>query len=168
MLLKRSTFRRFQKHLPFYVVYCVGDYSFNKWKVAWMEQQDPASFRCSVVTDESSSVLPNRRIVPDHKLYFIDVKNKGEAHYVAAVLNSHPVRTWLGGFLHGKQIATTIFEFMRVPKFNPKNRDHLRLAQISLRAHKARAKSFSTSFLPRESEDELSELVRAILRYPPA
>ena len=162
MLLKRSTFRRFQKHLPFYVIYCVGDYSFNKWKVAWMEQQDPASFRCSVVTDETHSVLPNRRIIPDHKLYFIDVKNKIEAHYVAAVLNSHPVRTWLGGFLHGKQIATTIFEFMRVPNFDPQDPNHIRLSEISLKAHKARGRAFSTAFLSLEEEAELSTLVRSI------
>jgi len=162
MLLKRSTFRRFQKHLPFYVIYCVGDYSFNKWKVAWMEQQDPASFRCSVVTDETHSMLPNKRIIPDHKLYFIDVKNKSEAHYVAAVLNSHPVRTWLGGFLHGKQIATTIFEFMRVPSFDSQNPNHIRLSEISLKAHKARGRAFSTAFLSLEEEAELSTLVRSI------
>ena len=45
-LVRRSTYRRYQTHLPFYVIYCVGPYSFRKWKVVWMEQQDPNSFRC--------------------------------------------------------------------------------------------------------------------------
>lgn len=164
LLVKRSTFRRFQKHLPFYVIYCVGDYSFKKWKVAWMEQQDPASFRCAVVGEQASSEVPHKTIVPDHKLYFIDAKSRNEAHYVAAFLNSHPVRTWLGGFLHGKQIATTIFEFMRVPKFDPNDSNHLRLAQISVEAQKARTKNFSTKLLSQENEKELTELVRAVAR----
>ncbi|HET7062618.1 MAG TPA: N-6 DNA methylase [Nitrosospira sp.] len=162
LLLKRSTYRRFQKHLPFYVIYCVGDYSFKKWKVAWMEQQDPASFRCAVVADQPPSALPHKVVVPDHKLYFIDAESKNEAHYVAAYLNSHPVRTWLGGFLHGKQIATTIFEFMRVPKFDPEDPNHVRISEISLQAHKTRTKNFSTKPLSEEYEKELAELVRAV------
>ena len=68
LLENRSTYKRYQKHLPFYVIYCVGGYSFNRWKVAWLEQQDPASFRCAVMTDNSQSIVPNKRIVPDHKL----------------------------------------------------------------------------------------------------
>lgn len=162
LLVKRATYRRYQKHLPFYVIYCVGDYSFGKYKVAWMEQQDPALFRCSVITDAQPDGTPNRRIVPDHKLYFVDVDTGDEAHYLAAVLNSHPVRTWLGGFLHGKQIATTIFEFMRVPKFDQANATHHQLALISLAAHKSRTGTWTTDFLEPKQEDVLTALVRSI------
>lgn len=162
LLVKRATYRRYQKHLPFYVIYCVGDYSFRKHKVAWMEQQDPAMFRCSVITDAKPDGTPNRRIVPDHKLYFVDADTQEEAHYLAAFLNSRPVRTWLGGFLHGKQIATTIFEFMHVPKFDQTNETHRQLAAISLAAHKSRAGTWTTDFLAPKQEDELTELVRSI------
>lgn len=162
LLVKRSTYKRYQKHLPFYVIYCVGDYSFRKWKVAWMEQQDPSSFRCSVISDAPSSITPNKRIVPDHKLYYVDCNTHEEAHYLAAYLNSHPVRTWLGGFLHGKQIATTIFEFMQVPKFDENNEVHRRLALISLTAQKHRAGTLNADFLAQEHEEELTTLVRSI------
>ena len=162
LLEKRSTYRRYQDHLPFYVIYCVGEYSFRKWKVAWMEQQDPASFRCSVIADSRSSITPNKRVVPDHKLYFVDADTREEAHYLAGYLNSHPVRTWLGGFLHGKQIATTVFEFMHVPKYDENNADHRRLALISLTAHRHRAGSLNTNFLAPEQEEQLTALVRTI------
>ena len=69
---------------------------------------------------EAGSLVPNKIVIPDHKLYFANVDSREEAHFLAAYLNSRPVREWLGGFLHGRQIATTVFEFMRVPKFDQK------------------------------------------------
>jgi hypothetical protein len=83
-----------------------------------MEQQDPTAFRAAVVSTDPSAVLPNALIVPDHKLYFASFTSEKEAHYVCGFLNSMPVRTWLGGFLLGKQIGTTVFEFMNVPLYD--------------------------------------------------
>lgn len=162
LLMRRSTYKRYQTHLPFYVIYCVGNYSFGKWKVAWMEQQDPKEFRCAVISGDPDSLLPNKCTVPDHKLYFANLSSKDEAHYLAAFLNSHPVRTWLGGFLHGKQIGTTIFEFMHVPKFETDNEDHRRLAAISLASHETRMGGNTKAVLNQEQEAELSRLVRRI------
>jgi hypothetical protein len=162
LLENRSTYRRYQKHLPFYVIYCVGGYSFNKWKVAWLEQQDPSSFRCAVVSEHQYSVVPNRLIVPDHKLYFVDASSQEEAHYLCAYLNAHPVRAWLGGFLHGKQIGTTIFEFMKVPRFDVKSVEHRRLAEVSLTAHKLRRNRVDAGYLSDELERELIGLVKRV------
>ncbi len=167
LLIKRSTYRRYQKHLPFYVIYCVGDYTFRKWNLTWMEQQAPSRFRCAVVSDDLSSVVPNKRFVPDHKLYFAHLDSEEEAHFLCAYLNAHPVRTWLGGFLHGKQIGTTVFDFMYVPQFDSKNRDHKRLALISLQAHKQRAGTREAGFLSADFEDELTEIVQGIARNSP-
>ncbi len=162
LLVRRSTYRRYQTHLPFYVIYCVGSYSFRTWKVAWMEQQNPSAFRCAVLSDDPKSLVPNKRIIPDHKLYFADLATKGEAHFLCAYLNSHPVRTWLGGFLHGKQIGTSIFEFMRAPQFDPEDSDHRRLGAISLEAHKERVGTCDGQLLRSELEEELTQLVRRI------
>ncbi len=49
-----------------------------------------------LVRDEFA--LPNRVIVPDHKLYLASVGSLEEAHYLCAFLNSRSVRVWLGGF----------------------------------------------------------------------
>ena len=37
ILRNRSSYKRYQRHLPFYVIYCVGGYSFNPYKFVWME-----------------------------------------------------------------------------------------------------------------------------------
>jgi hypothetical protein len=115
-----------------------------------------------VLSDDPGSLVPNKRTAPDHKLYFTDLKSKEEAHYLCAYLNSHPVRTWLGGFLNGKQIGTSIFEFMQVPLFAPDNPEHQRLSAISLEAHASRLGGRGTGPLDKVLEDELTQLVRSV------
>jgi len=100
-------------------------------------------------------------MIPDHKLYFAEVSSRNEPHYLATFLNSRPVRTWLSKFLHGKQIATTIFEFVRVPQFEPINPDHQRLLAISVAAHR-RAGTQDAGFLADVLEEELTTLVHRI------
>ena len=164
ILRRRSSYKRYQSHLPFYVIYCVGEYSFNKFKVVWMEQQNPSSFRASVVSTRRADMLPNTLVLPDHKLYFASFDNAGEAHYVCGFLNSRPARTWLGGFLLGKQIGTTVFEHMKVPLYDRSNSDCVSIARISRSAHKARGISRRRGFLAEEREQELSECVRNVCR----
>jgi hypothetical protein len=162
ILTRRSTYRRYQRHLPFYVIYCVGEYTFAPWKVVWMEQQDPGSFRCAVVSEHAGSLLPNRLLIPDHKLYFAALSSPEEAHFLCAYLNSQPVRAWLGGFLHGKQIGTSVLEFMCVPMFDPTDDAHTRLVEISRQAHEERIGTRLKGPLPPVLEAELAAIVRDI------
>lgn len=162
ILSNRSSYKRYQRHLPFYVIYCIGHYSFSPYKVAWMEQQDPGSFRAAVVSHDSDSVVPNQLIVPDHKLYFAALDSAAEARYLCGFLNSLPVRIWLGGFLLGKQIGTTIFEHMKVPLFKPDDDTCNAIASISERAHANRSGTKNKAFLDQEIEEVLTEYVREV------
>jgi hypothetical protein len=162
LLLSRSSYKRYQKHLPFYVIYCVGEYTFMPYRVAWMEQQDPYNFRATVVSERSASIIPNKLLIPDHKLYFASLSSESESHYLCGFLNAPPIRIWLGGFLLGKQIATSIFEYMKVPKFEPTNPLHIRIAEISKEAHKDRIASYSKDVLQNNIEEELSNLIMQI------
>jgi hypothetical protein len=164
ILRNRATFRRYQSHLPFYVIYCVGDYTFSPYKVAWMEQQDPGAFRATVLSRDNRSELPNKAIVPDHKLYFASIETAMEAHYLCGFLNSQPVRTWLGGFLLGKQIGTAIFEHMRVPAFQRRNSACKVIAAISRASHIARRNLTTSQFLDNRTEASLTEAVRKVCR----
>ncbi len=101
-------------------------------------------------------------MVPDHKLYLADLDSKEEAHFLCAYLNSHPVRTWLGGFLHGKQIGTSIFELMYVPRLQLDNSQHQRLVAISLESHKERAETRNAEPLCSELEEDPTRLVRRV------
>lgn len=162
VLSKRSSYKRYQSHLPFYVVYCVGEYSFSPFKVVWMEQQNPAAFRAAVVSADSTAVLHNALIVPDHKLYFASLASEDEAHYICGFLNSLPVRTWLGGFLLGKQIGTTVFEFMNVPVYDGSDKDCVAITRISKNAHRSRIGSQNNRFLDDGTEAQLSRHVQVV------
>lgn len=166
ILWNRSSYKRYQRRrcLPFYVVYCIGDYSFKPYKVVWMEQQDPGSFRAGVVSHDNHSVVPNQLIIPDHKLYLAALDSATEAHYLCGFLNSLPVRTWLGGFLLGKQIGTSIFEHMKVPLFKPDDDTCNAIATISKRAHANRNGTKNKAFLNPEVEEALAECVRTCVR----
>ena len=162
ILRNRSSYKRYQRHLPFYVIYCVGGYSFSPYKVVWMEQQAPGAFRASVVHRDENSLVPNKLVVPDHKLYFTSFDTAIEAHYLCGFLNSLPVRTWLGGFLLGKQIGTTIFEHMNVPKFDTENDASLHIAAVSEFMHNKRRGTKNKDFLEHGMEKELAEYVRKV------
>jgi hypothetical protein len=164
ILLRRSSYKRYQRHLPFYVIYCVGDYTFAPYKVVWMEQQDPRSFRACVISSSENGLIPNGLIVPDHKLYFAALNSMDEAHYLCGFLNSSVVRTWLGGFLHGKQIGTTIFEYMKVPQFDQNSEHCVAIAEISKHAHEQRHELRDPACLDEDTERRLSELVKEALR----
>jgi hypothetical protein len=164
ILLDRSTHKRYQPHLPFYVIYCVGDYSFAKYKVAWMEQQNPASFRACVLSSDNDSLIPNRVIVPDHKLYFVAFDSAEESHYLCGFLNARPVRTWLGGFLLGKNIGTTIFEYMNVPRYDPAKEECKSIAEISHSQQRHRGLCNNSGFADGGVEDQLESLVKSLCK----
>jgi len=163
LLINRSSYRRYQKDLPFYVIYCVGDYTFSPYKVIWMEQQNPKKFRAAVISSKENSIIPNKLLIPDHKLYFLSLYDENEAHYICAFLNSRPVRTWLGGFLLGKQIGTTIFEFMKVPKYDPQNEYCVKLAEISKKEHFIRKGTINKEGLSPIEEENLENLIKRIV-----
>lgn len=162
LLPNRSTYKRYLSELPIYSIYCIGDYSFGPYKVVWLEQQNPNKFRASVISNFPDSSLPNDVFVPDHKLYFISATSLEEAHYLCSYLNSHPVRTFLGGFLLGKQIGTTIFKYLNIPEFDSSSSDHQRLVSISVDAHEARSGDKDTNLLLKSKELELQTVVLRI------
>ncbi|MFH1024573.1 MAG: N-6 DNA methylase [Planctomycetota bacterium] len=164
ILKNRASYKRYQSHLPFYVIYCVGDYSFAPHKVLWMEQQDPKAFRTCVISSVNSSLLGKRIVVPDHKLYFTTLHSTEEAHYLCGVLNSRPVRTWLGGFLLGKQIGTTIFEYMKIPRYDKNTSECRDIADISRQEHERRGTSTDNSFAADATENRLDDLVRKLCK----
>ena len=80
---------------------------------------------------------------------------------MCAFLNSRPVRMWLGGFLHGKQIGTTVFQFMKVPQFDPSDPHCQVIVEIAKTAHEVREGTRAKAFLDDELENQLAEHVQA-------
>lgn len=157
-LVKRSSYNRYQKESPFYSIFCIGNYSFAKYKVVWPELQNPNQFRAAAVTTDIG-FLPNKVIVPDHKLYYVPLDSENEAYYLSGVLNSEPVRRLLGGVMLSKNIGISVFEFLNVPPYDDSNNYHRLIAQIGNEASTDRVGSLKKSLLPAVKEKELEELV---------
>ena len=158
VLLARSTYRRYLRGKPFYSIYDIGNYTFSPFKVVWMEQQNPLQFRTAVIGTLQNSTTHHRLIVPDHKLYMLSLDDEAEAHYVCGVLNSQHLRRILGGFLVGKQIGTSIFRYVGVPKYAADNALHVEISGLSHNAHIRRGLSRDKRDLSRAEQERLDGL----------
>ena len=135
LLIGRSTWksRMAPMKAPFYAVYNVGDYTFSEYKVVWAEMA--STFSAAVFSDALLEGLPNPKVViPDHKLYFVPLSSKEEAHYLCALLNSEPVKTFVESYTVKIQVGT-IFAHLNLPRYDCENHLHLRLSRLSQLAH---------------------------------
>jgi hypothetical protein len=137
LLEKRSTWRTRMKSTgaPFYAIYNVGDYTFAPYKVVWAEVA--TNLAAAVVSSEQlPGGLGTKIIVPDHKVYFVATDDEDEAHFLCAMLNSEPVKTFIDSFTVKTQVGT-LFRHLRLRAYNPNDPHHQNLVRLSKRAHAA-------------------------------
>jgi len=109
---------------PFYSMFDVGDYTFSPYKVVWREQA--SSLTASIVVTEAK-----KPIVPDHKLMMIDFDDKEEAFYVCAMLNSCVAAFAATSYAIEIQFDPHILDNIFIPGFDPKNKNHIHLVELS-------------------------------------
>jgi hypothetical protein len=120
---------------PFYILKDISTYTFAPWKVVWLGFGATEMQAAVVGLVDGKPVMTNQAMHP-----FVPLDREDEAHYLCACLNSSVVNlavishTQLGG----KSFAqSNILEHIRIPRFDPKNPVHLRLAELSMLAHEA-------------------------------
>jgi hypothetical protein len=119
-----------KKGAPFYTMFAVGTYTFAPWKVVWRGQVAPQLIAAVV------STLSSKVIVPDQTAYFAPFDSAMAAHFFCALLNSSSVRFAYAA--HGyKHVSMDFVRYIRIPRFDPNNPVHLRLAELSMQAHEA-------------------------------
>jgi hypothetical protein len=119
-----------RKGAPFYTMFAVGTYTFAPWKVVWREQ-------ASTMTASVVGLKDGKPVVPDHKLMLVDCASEEEAHFVCACLNSSIGQMVAVSYAVEIQMDPHILEHIRIPRFDPNNPVHLRLAELSEQAHEA-------------------------------
>ncbi|MBI3945574.1 MAG: SAM-dependent DNA methyltransferase [Armatimonadetes bacterium] len=102
-------------------------YHFAPHKVVWAEQ---GHFGCAVVGTERG-----QPVVPDHKIMLLPFENPDEAHFVCGAANSSPFRLGVAAYTISIQQDPHIFQNIRIPRYQPGNPTHARLAELSQRAH---------------------------------
>ena len=130
-LRKRKVFKLFfdVKTAPFYSVYAVGPYTFSPFKVVWREVSNNLDAAVCGTHD-------SRIIVPDHTLVYISCESEEEAHFVSALMNSSPANFIVRGYV-ALHPSPHIMKYIRIPKFDPKDKLHVRLAGSSAACHAA-------------------------------
>jgi hypothetical protein len=136
---------------PFYSMFNVGEYTFAQYKVVWREQA--SSLMASTI-----SIVDRKPIIPDHKLMLVDCNTKREAYYLTGVLNSSPANFTAISYAIEIQFNPHILENIRIPKFDPKNKFHLQLSELSEKAHEAAAKDVDTSAIENQIDDLVAEI----------
>jgi len=150
-LSARKTYDLGFRKLAFYALFETGKFLVADWKVVFREQA--ASLTAAVVGPHSSQYLDKRPVIPDHKLMVAAMESKSEAHYVCALLNSSLSRIFAEAYFIETSISTHILDYIKIPKFNPRNELHEKLSKASQRAHDLRAA---------EREKELPKVEREI------
>lgn len=137
---------------PFYSMFDIGDYTFADWKVVW--PNIAKSLEASVISQSESKV-----IIPQHIITLIACKSEEEAHYLCALVNSQCANLAARAYSQegGKSFGDPhILENIRIPKYDPTNPTHLKLADLSNQAHSAAAQADDKQL--REIEEEIDRL----------
>ncbi|WP_338602788.1 N-6 DNA methylase [Sulfolobus tengchongensis] len=121
--------------IPFYCVRNNVSASFAPYKVVWKYiagaiSGKASSFECAVVEP-----IDGKIIVPHEKLMLIPAESPDEAYYIAGVLNSSINRLIVASYVIETQISTHVVEHIKVPKYDPSNSLHNKIATLSKKAH---------------------------------
>jgi len=159
LLCNRSGYKQIlsKREPEFYGVMDIGDYTFAPWKVVW--PWISKGVRAAVVG--FVSVKP---VIPEHNVFLVACQKKEEAFYIAALMNSSlgdfSVRSFFstGG---GGIGSAVVLEHIRIPRYDPANPVHRRLAELSEAAHAA-AKAGDEKQL-KEIEAEIDRVAAKLL-----
>jgi len=131
----RSIHKLWGKNNPFYTVYDIGVYTFAPYKVVWKRiagaiTGKAISFVCAVITP-----INGKPVIVDDSTILVDTDDINEAYYLAGILNSLPSRTIIASYSYELRQETHIIDFIKIPKFDPLNKTHIKIAELSRRAH---------------------------------
>jgi len=133
---RRGSDGRITVTAPFYSLFDIGEYTFAHWKVVW--PNIASSLNAAVMGHLGGKVL-----IPQHTVTLVVGNSAAECHFICSVVNSamasYAAQTY--SQTGGKSFGTPhILQNIRVPRFDPKDEVHVKLAQMSEQAHEATAK----------------------------
>jgi type II restriction/modification system DNA methylase subunit YeeA len=120
---------------PFYWVFNVKP-SLAPYKVVWKRiagaiTGKAVSFACAVITPINGKPV----IVDGGTTILVNTDDVNEAYYLAGILNSLPSRAIIASYSYELRQETHIVDFIKIPKFDPLDKTHSKIAELSKRAH---------------------------------
>jgi len=148
-----------RKAPPFYWVFNVKP-SLAPYKVVWKNIAGAitgkAEFSCAVISNVNDKFLGNKIVIPNVKLMLVPLTSEDEAYYLAAMLNSAIVRSIVASYVIETGISTHILDFIKVPKYDPKNELHRKISELARKAHELAKEIYEKD--RRDLEDELRKV----------
>ncbi len=134
-LIKRSGYLKYheRKASPFYSMYNISTSSFMPYKVAW--RYISKKFNSCVIKPKKDKLLGEKPVIPNNKIMFVPLEREEEAHYLCGMLNSSYFRELIESFTISTQVSTYILDYLRIPTFDSKNRNHKKMTQLSQICH---------------------------------
>jgi len=146
------------KQFPFYRLDNVGPYTFSKYKVVWREQSKKMT---ACVISSCNDQFINRKIfVNDSKVLYCSFNEENEAHYLCGVINSNIISEIIESYTIDIQKGIDIVKNIRIPNYDPHNKDHTRISKISKEFHEAYSSNIIINVA--EKEELLDNLVESI------
>ena len=158
-LLSRGSrpIRELAERTVFYSMYGIGSYTFAPYKVVWKRM---ASDMVATVLTFLDTPFGKKPAIPTDTTSLIACNTSEEAHFLCALLNSAPARTYISSFSSaGRGFgAPSIITHMSLPGFDSTNTAHRRLAALSAKAHQLAAQGEGGEAELRRVETEIDRL----------
>jgi len=136
ILLSRGSkvVRELAQETEFYAMYGIGEYTFEKYRVVWKRM---ASKMVAVVLSRLRTPFGLKTAISTDTTSFFSVDDENEAHYLCGILNSDVVNEYIRSFSSpGRGFgAPSVMNQLAIPQFNGNNRIHIKIAELSHKAH---------------------------------
>lgn len=120
---------------PFYSLFGIGTYTFQKFKIVWCCMSYQPNF--SVVSDIEDEFIGKKTFIPDNTIGYISVDNANEAYYICSILNSNKIKALFSLRSSKSKWGISIEMVNNVPiiEFDKTNKFHVELFKLSKKAH---------------------------------
>jgi type I restriction-modification system DNA methylase subunit len=155
ILMQMALYKHFHEPVggPFYGERNIGKHIFSPYKVVWRRQAN--DINAAVVVQHKTPFGYKTVVVLDPSA-LIATDSESEAHYLCAIINSKPVRDFIKSFSSaGRGFGTpSVMEHVGIPKFDPQNPLHQKLAEISKKCHELKAEGREKEIEELEKEND--------------
>ncbi len=126
--------REFAEKTEFYAMYGIGPYTVARYRVTWKRM---AGRMEAVVLSSVKTEFGTKNLISTDTTSLVPLEDRTEAHYLCALLNSEAVDSYVRSFSSaGRGFGSpSVLANIAIPKFDPNNRLHQRLAELSEEAH---------------------------------
>jgi hypothetical protein len=139
ILLSRGsrTVRELAERTAFYAMFGIGPYTVARYKIVWKRM---ANDLVAAVIGQHKTEFGWKTIIPTDTTSLFATEKEDEAHYLCAILNSLPVGKFIKSYSSaGRGFgAPSVMEHIGIPKFDTKNKNHIKLSELSMKLHQLR------------------------------